>query len=305
MRASALLLLFLASVAHAADDWPSPSGPYLGQTPPGVAPEIFAAGLVSLPESRELNSVFSPSGRIFMFTCEIDGVFKMFFSYQRDDGSWTAPRMAGPSRTYPGHRDADMAFSPSAEWVYFISDRPLEGYSLDRYNIWRSRYSAYGLVTPEPLGAHINGPGNELYPTLVADGSLYFSALRDDNVGGLDIFRAQYEDGAFAEPVRLGEGVNSPQSEGDVFVSPDESYLIHVSSGRPDGLGGSDLYISFREPDGSWGQGVHLGDGINSPEAHYCPVVSPDGQFFFLHAGRGPDVGRRLGARRLSPRQLT
>ena len=71
----------------------------------------------------------------------------------------------------------------------------------------------------------------------------------------------------------------------DVFVSPDESYLIHVSSGRPDGLGESDLYISFREPDGSWGSGVHLGDGINSPRADYCPVVSPDGKIFFFTQG--------------------
>lgn len=283
-----LLLLLTVSVtmaARGAESWPEPIGPYLGQTLPGPTPEVFAPGLISLPDARELNAVLSPNGRIFMFTREVDGVFKMFFTRRRDDGSWQAPRMAAPSRAFPGHRDADMAFSPDARWVYFISDRPLDGYSLERYNIWRSRFSSHGLLTPEPLGEHINGPGNELYPTLVADGSLYFSAFRDDNFGGLDIFRAQYAEGEFAAPVRLGAGVNSAQSEGDVFVSPDESYLIHVSSGRPDGLGESDLYISFREPDGSWGSGVHLGDGINSPRADYCPVVSPDGKIFFFTQG--------------------
>ena len=284
-RVWSLLILSLSLPAFGADDWPELTGPYLGQTPPGLTPEVFAPGLISLPDARELNSVFSPSGRIFMFTREIDGVFKMFFSRLRDDGTWQAPRMAAPSRTFPGHRDADMAFSPVGDWVYFISDRPLPGYSLERYNIWRSRVSPYGLMDPEPLGAHINGPGNELYPTLVADGSLYFSGLRDDSAGGLDSYRAPFEDGEFGEPVRLGEGVNSEYGEGDIFVSPDERYLIHVSGGRPDGLGGSDLYISFREADGSWGQGVLLGDGINTPGADYCPVVSPDGKYFFFTQG--------------------
>ncbi|MEO1204221.1 MAG: hypothetical protein AAFX10_16070, partial [Pseudomonadota bacterium] len=250
--------------------------------------EVFAPGLVSLSGERELNSVFSPDGRIFMFTRSIDGVFKMFFSYQQDDGTWQEPRMAPPSNTYPGHGDVDMAFSPDGDWLYFISTRPLPGYSLERYNIWRSEVTMHGLTTPEPLGPHINGPGHELYPTLVADGSLYFSAVRDDTLGRRDSYRAQYSDGEFGEPVNLGAGVNGPTDEGDIFVSPDESYLIHVSAEREDALGSSDLYVSFRLDDGSWGQDIHMGDVINSEESDYCPVVSPDGKYFFFT--RGDDV---------------
>jgi hypothetical protein len=190
VRIIAVLALFVVMPAVADEHWPVLAGPYLGQEPPGMTPEVFAPGLISLDGERELNAVYSPSGRIFMFTRSIDGVFKMFFSYQRDDGTWQEPRMAPPSKTYPGHRDADMAFSPDGEWVYFISDRPLPGYSLERYNVWRSRYSEHGLLTPEALGPHINGPGHELYPVLVADGSLYFSATRDDSIGGRDSYRA-------------------------------------------------------------------------------------------------------------------
>ncbi len=285
MRHLCLLALLISLPAAAQEDWPELTGDYLGQEPPGMTPEVFAPGLISLDGERELNAVYSPNGRIFMFTRSIDGVFKMFFTYQRDDGTWQEPRMAPPSKTYPNHADVDMAFSPDGGWVYFISTRPLEGYSLERYNIWRSRVSRHGLVTPEPLGPHINGPGNELYPLLVADGSLYFSAVRDDSVGARDSYRAQFSDGAFEEPVNLGTGINSPTDEGDIYVSPDETYIIHVGAGRPDGLGGADLYISFRQEDGSWGDGIHMGDGINSEEADYCPMVTPDGKYFYFTQG--------------------
>ena len=285
MRYLTLLALLVSLPLSAQTEWPELSGPYLGQEPPGMTPEVFAPGLISLDGERELNAVYSPDGRIFMFTRAIDGVFKMFFSYQQDDDTWQEPRMAPVSKTFSNHRDADMAFTPDGEWLYFISDRPLPGYSLERYNIWRSRISGEGLLTPEPLGPHINGPGHELYPILVADGSLYFSAVRDDSIGARDSYRAQYRDGDFEEPVNLGPGVNSEVDEGDIYVSPDETYLIHVSGERADSLGGSDLYISFRQPDGSWGKDIHMGDTINSAEADYCPMVTPDGKYFYYTQG--------------------
>ncbi|MEM6936275.1 MAG: hypothetical protein AAF552_07440 [Pseudomonadota bacterium] len=285
MRQLCCLAFLISLSASAQEAWPPLSGPYLGQELPGMKPTVFAPGLVSLEGERELNAVFSPNGRIFMFTRTIDGTFKMFYSSQQEDGSWREPQMAPPSKTYPAHRDADMAFSPDGGWVYFISDRPLAGYSLDRYNIWRSRVTRHGLLTPEPLGSHLNGPGHELYPVLVADGSLYFSAERDDTLGRRDSYRAQYKDGEFETPVNLGPGINGPTDEGDIYVSPDETYIIHVSAERPDSLGSGDLYVSFRQDDGTWGKGIHLEDGINSEESDYCPMVTPDGKYFFFTQG--------------------
>ncbi|MEM7219926.1 MAG: hypothetical protein AAF515_16285 [Pseudomonadota bacterium] len=288
MRKSIIVIALTIGAATTRAEWPTLEGPYLGQPPPGMTPETFAPGLISLDGERELNSVFSPNGRIFMFSRLIGDSFKMFFSRQRADGTWQEPRMAAPSKTYPGHADVDMAFSPDGGWLYFISTRPLPGYSLERHNIWRSKVTRQGLLAPEPLGDHINGADNELYPWLVADGSLYFAATRADSLGGRDNYRAQHLDGGFESPANLGPGVNSEAAEGDIYVSPDESYLIHVASGRPDGLGDSDLYISFKQPDGSWGDDVHMGNTINSPDRDYCPVVTPDGAYFFFT--RGDDI---------------
>lgn len=288
MRVALLFSIFLGLPAVAQDSWPELKGDYLGQEVPGNQPEMFAPGLISLDGERELNSVFSPDGRIFMFSRVVDGNFKMFFSFRREDGTWQEPRMTPLSKTFPGHSDVDMAFSPDGGWLYFISDRPLPGYSLERLNIWRSRITPEGLHDPEPLGAHINGPGHELYPMLVGDGSLYFSAVRDDSIGRRDSYRAAYVNGEFLEPVNLGPNINSEVDEGDIYVSPDESYMIHVASGRKDSVGGGDLYISFRQEDGTWGKDVNMGPEINTSGIDYCPMVTPDGKYFFFT--RGDDI---------------
>ena len=123
---------------------------------------------------------------------------------------------------------------------------------------------------------------------ILADGSLYFSAVRDDTIGRRDSYRAQYVNGEFEEPVNLGPNINSEVDEGDIYVSPDESYMIHVASGREDSVGGGDLYISFKREDGTWGKDINMGPEINTPEIDYCPMVTPDGKYFFFT--RGDDV---------------
>lgn len=282
-----LCTTLLSLTAHA-KDWPKLKGPYLGQKPPGMKPQVFAPGIVSLDDERELNSVFSPDGRIFMFSRVVGGVFKMYFSALDEKGVWSEPRLAGPSRTYPGHSEVDMMFAPGGKRVYFISDRPLAGYSLDRHNIWYSDLGDHGLLAPVALGPDINGPDHDLYPMLVGDGSLYYSTSRPDSLGDRDSYRAQFRDGRFGTPVNLGKNINSKYAEGDIFVSADETILIHNASGRPNGRGEGDLYISFKSPNGSWSKDVHMGKEINTEANEYCPMMTPDGKYFFFT--RGNDV---------------
>ena len=72
------LLVSFSAVAQ--QEWPTLSGDYLVQEPPGMSPVVFAPDLISLDGERELNAVYSPDGRIFMFTREVNGAFKMFYS---------------------------------------------------------------------------------------------------------------------------------------------------------------------------------------------------------------------------------
>ena len=130
-------------------------------------------------------------------------------------------------------------------------------------------------------GTNINSSSRELYPCFVGDGSLYFQSRRPGGEGSSDIYRAQYLEGDFLPAVNIGAPVNSQNSEGDVYVAPDESFMIFSSSGRPDSYGSGDLYISFRQNNGSWSAPKNMGKPINSPELEYCPMMSHDGKYFF------------------------
>ena len=66
------------------------------------------------------------------------------------------------------------------------------------------------------------------------------------------------------------------------LIAPDESYMVFISFERPDGYGGGDLYISFREDDSTWTEARNLGEAINSEGLDYCPSISPDGTIFFF-----------------------
>jgi len=70
--------------------------------------------------------------------------------------------------------------------------------------------------------------------------------------------------------------------EHDPFVAPDESYLVFTSVNRPGGYGSGDMYISFRKEDGTWTEAKNLGKLFNTSGYDFCPIVSPDGEYFFF-----------------------
>ncbi len=69
------------------------------------------------------------------------------------------------------------------------------------------------------------------------------------------------KNGEFQPSIKLGSGINTSAYEADVFVAPDESYVV-FSANRPDGLGSGDLYVSFRKQDGTWAPSKSLGKMI-------------------------------------------
>jgi len=89
-------------------------------------------------------------------------------------------------------------------------------------------------------------------------------------------------DGKHEEPKVLGEKVNTGKWIAHPFVAPDESYLIWDAD-RESGYGDNDLYISFKQKDGSWGDGINMGDKINTKSQENGGFVTPDGKYFFFN----------------------
>lgn len=138
---------------------------------------------------------------------------------------------------------------------------------------------------PKNIGTPINGPGNEWFPCVTAAGTLYFGSDRPGGRGRTDIYRSRVVNGEYAAPENLGAAINSPADEYECMVAADESFLILMASGRPDGLGDGDLYISLNE-DGRWTPAQNLGSPINSSALEISPYLSPDGGYLFFTSSR-------------------
>jgi len=177
--------------------------------------------------------------------------------------------------------------SPDGKKIIFGSTRPSGRESAEGCDIWITERASSGEWSePRNIGDAVNTNKNENYPVIVKSGSLFFQSNGHGGRGGLDIFRSEYKDGRYGGPKNLGESINSEYNDFDAFVDPDENYMIFSSSGRPDGFGSGDLYISFRENNGRWTSAQNMGKNINSPSLEYCPKVSPDGRFLFFSSGR-------------------
>lgn len=102
-------------------------------------------------------------------------------------------------------------------------------------------------------------------------------------VQGGGLIRYPFKGGEFGAPERLPSAINAPTSVAHGYIAPDGSFLLFDASNRPGGQGGEgDVYVSFRNPDGTWGEGQNLGDEVNSPGTNFVPSLSPNGKYLFF-----------------------
>ena len=103
-------------------------------------------------------------------------------------------------------------------------------------------------MEPMNIGATINTPYDEEGVFISPDGkSLYFSSKGHRSMGGFDIFRSDFVDGKWSNPVNIGYPINTP--EDDVFFTlAANGQRGYYSSKKKDGYGSHDLYmITFLE----------------------------------------------------------
>jgi hypothetical protein len=126
----------------------------------------------------------------------------------------------------------------------------------------------------------------ELSPAVTADGTLYFSSNRPGGKGAVDIYRAKLVNGDYTAAENVGDAIDTPGPEIQVFVTPEDDVLIFAAVGRPDGQGSVDLYMS-RRVDGAWSKPVNLGNKINSQGVDSAPRISADRHIFYWTSTRG------------------
>ena len=227
-------------------------------------PEVIDTELNS--DGDEGACSFSPDGRTMYLTqCKTDPSYPRYANIatsNRSDAAWSkATELKLTRDTLSAY--AHPAVSPDGQWLYFTSDMPG---GMGGYDIWRVRLTTSGVGGVENLGALINTPGNEQFPTFRPNGDLYFSSNGHEGMGGLDIF--------IAHPDSTGWTLEHPgyplNSQGDDFGMTFEG--LHnkgfFSSNRGDGKGWDHIY-SFYNPEiiqtvKGW---VYEKDGYELPQA--------------------------------------
>lgn len=133
--------------------------------------------------------------------------------------------------------------SPDGRKLYFSSDREEDGFG--GMDIYVSENVGGSWQKPINLGPTVNSPGNEVFPFLAEDGTLYFSSNGHLGIGGLDIFSVKkgIEDNENTWNIRenLGRPFNSPKDDFGFVINKDQK-SGYLTSSRIGGKGGDDIY---------------------------------------------------------------
>ena len=284
LAASALLVSMLAVPGSVTQNNSRSAGrPGWAADHPLPQPRLFAEGVLATADD-EMDAGFAPDGRTVYFTKDHIGQrLGVIVSSHFDGARWSQPEVVSFSGRYT---DYDPFVTADGSRLFFSSNRPVSGGGKKDFDIWVAERAGNGWGEPRNLGAPINTLQDEFYPTVAADGTLYFSSTRPDTKGRSDIYRSRFRNGAFEAPENLGDAINTSATEVDSAIAPDQSFIVFAGIGRPDDLGGGDLYLS-RNINGAWTPATHIGAGVNSPSREYCPSISPDGRYFFFTSFRG------------------
>lgn len=240
--------------------------PYLGQKPPGLMPEPFAPGMVT-SQNWEYGGVFTPDLKEFYFIREVgsneENKKQEFVVFENENNKWQesviSPRVGQPiispdgMTMHLGRRYKERA--ESGDW----SEIKRLDSSFQKIQIMRLTASSKGTYVFDEIGMP------------EGDGMIRYSRLID---------------GKREEPTPFSKTINTGKMNAHPFIAPDESYILWDGE-RETGYGDSDIYISFKQPDGSWGEAINLGDKINTKAWEAAATVTPDGKYLFFNRNVG------------------
>ncbi|MGV8946039.1 MAG: OmpA family protein [Lutibacter sp.] len=167
------------------------------------------------------------------------------YSAELVDGKWTNVKASNLNNA--NYIVYHPSLSQDGKKLYFSSDMPGGFGGTD---IYVSEVNADGsLGTPKNLGNVVNTEGNESFPFIYSEEeTLYFSSDDHTGAGLLDIFAAvKDENNNIVNVINLGEPINSEKDDFAYYLSPD-GLNGFISSNRPGGVGGDDIYAFTRIP---------------------------------------------------------
>ena len=200
---------------------------------------------INFSNINEGSITFSPDGKTMVFARGNNGKRKgtqdvnLYISRFRNR-KWSEPRMISISD--PDSWDSTPAFGSDGRTLYFASNRAGGEGGIDLYSSRIDRRGRY--TTPKNLGPEINTAGDEMFPFVADDASLYFASSGQPGFGGLDIFVARRRSGNI-HIENLGQPMNTSSDDFGLYLyKPDRGF---ISSNRPGGKGDDDIYTFLND----------------------------------------------------------
>ncbi|MDJ1466860.1 hypothetical protein QNI19_24905 [Cytophagaceae bacterium DM2B3-1] len=269
---SCLMLLACSSHKAQSDFWDGPNA-YLGQSQPSDTPLCFAPHLLTDSGYFVLARVaFSPDGKEFFYGSNNEWYSNQhqrlnYFRFDSIAGKWEGPFLLANQYGTP-------TFSMDGKTLLVT----------DNTGIQQMQKNASGWSSPQPWLKRSYVLYNYM-PTL--SGRAYvgsngtWGSSNDSNAWKFAVLPADPRDTSIHN---LGEPLNSPGFNGDLYIAPDESYMIISAKETKDFE--SELWISFARADKTWTTPQSLGPAINNGLAHrFGQYVTPDGKFLFYTKG--------------------
>lgn len=193
---------------------------------------------------------FSPDGETMYFSREsfyagdsekLEGdktKFSVHYLYKttKNGDSWKKAEQLPFNNSAYSLRDPSLSLDGNT--LYFASNMP-NGFGMyDLYKVSVNTDGTFG--EPENLGSKVNTAGNEGFPYMSSDNTLYFSSTGHLGLGGLDVFELKK-----GKVSNVGLPVNS-SADDLAFTIDEESGEGFVSSNREGGKGNDDIYKILR-----------------------------------------------------------
>ncbi len=255
-----LSVIAISGKSYGQDEFSALKGPYLGQTPPGLIAKPFALGVVNTEEWGDAGS-FSPDMNEFFVTRwkhTRDAREPESVIFRQVGDQWRKIAVpAGESRPF---------YAPNGKTLHYgakYKERTADGWSE-----LKSLGPAFEGIRIMSLSASAKG-------TLVLD------ERASSTVDGI-LRYSRLVSGKRQDPEPFPREINTGKWNAHPYIAPDESYVMWDGE-RESGYGDADLYISFRQKDGSWGEAINLGDKVNTEAGEGGAQVTPDGKYLFFN----------------------
>lgn len=231
----------------------------------------------------------------------LDGWNENLYISRYQDYIWQPAQSLG-SPVNSRYNEGASAISPDGQIIVFTSCEIMRGMG---YGAGRTGFGSCDLfytyrtgnqwAVPMNLGRPVNTPRWESQPAFDADGRTLYFVRGVPAQGGMitsaNIFYTVLDtNGKWSEPVMLGPHINTEGNEESVFIHPDGQTLYFSSDTHP-GMGGYDIFMSRRQPDGEWGKPVNLGYPINTSKDEIGFIVNASGTTAYFSSDRPGGVG--------------